>query len=378
MLHALCSLLSAPCSLLSALCSMLPAVLFSLLLLPLIYLSAVRLVGQFVVPTDASSLWAAPAPGAYGREALPTLRRFAMLDPLSSDYRSLMSRCMILQGDPGADKWAGAATGLSVADPENRVLAGMLKVKRGGIDEGLAEFERAVSLNPTRPATYFDAGLSLFEALPAVPAGRRVFFRNLAQLDLALSFNLDESLWQEPRLCLALATIMAEKGNTLAAVFWVKRIVLQPPADWPFAIKKLALCFSLGERVEAVSTWRNLFSPANLSSARIQTISSELNKYPDPDFNFMRAEIDVLQGRLDSAQRELSALVTLRPNVADYRLALGGVYEKLGRRTEARLCYEKALELSPANQEAKRKVTELYTNVQGSRFKVQGSEKMGF
>jgi tetratricopeptide (TPR) repeat protein len=357
---------------------MLPAVLFSLLLLPLIYLSAVRLVGQFVVPTDASSLWAAPAPGAYGREALPTLRRFAMLDPLSSDYRSLMSRCMILQGDPGADKWAGAATGLSVADPENRVLAGMLKVKRGGIDEGLAEFERAVSLNPTRPATYFDAGLSLFEALPAVPAGRRVFFRNLAQLDLALSFNLDESLWQEPRLCLALATIMAEKGNTLAAVFWVKRIVLQPPADWPFAIKKLALCFSLGERVEAVSTWRNLFSPANLSSARIQTISSELNKYPDPDFNFMRAEIDVLQGRLDSAQRELSALVTLRPNVADYRLALGGVYEKLGRRTEARLCYEKALELSPANQEAKRKVTELYTNVQGSRFKVQGSEKMGF
>ena len=378
MLHALCSLLSAPCSLLSALCSMLPAVLFSLLLLPLIYLSAVRLVGQFVVPTDASSLWAAPAPGAYGREALPTLRRFAMLDPLSSDYRSLMSRCMILQGDPGADKWAGAATGLSVADPENRVLAGMLKVKRGGIDEGLAEFERAVSLNPTRPATYFDAGLSLFEALPAVPAGRRVFFRNLAQLDLALSFNLDESLWQEPRPCLALATIMAEKGNTLAAVFWVKRIVLQPPADWPFAIKKLALCFSLGERVEAVSTWRNLFSPANLSSARIQTISSELNKYPDPDFNFMRAEIDVLQGRLDSAQRELSALVTLRPNVADYRLALGGVYEKLGRRTEARLCYEKALELSPANQEAKRKVTELYTNVQGSRFKVQGSEKMGF
>jgi tetratricopeptide (TPR) repeat protein len=357
---------------------MLYAVLFSLLLLPLVYLSAVRLVGQFVVPTDASSLWAAPAPSTYGREALPTLRRLAMLDPLSPDYRSLMSRCMISQGDPGADKWTSAATSLSVADPENRVLAGMLKMKRGGIDEGLAEFERAVSLNPTRPATYFDAGLSLFEALPAIPAGRRVFFRNLAQLDLALSFNLDESLWQDPRLCLALATIMAEKGYTPAAVFWVKRIVLQPPADWPFAIKKLALCFSLGERVEAVSTWRSLFFPANLSSARIQTISSELNKYPDPDFGFMRADIDVLQGRLDSAQRELSTLVGVRPNVADYRLALGGVYERLGRRTEARLCYEKALQLSPANQEAKRKVMELYTNVQGSRFKVQGSEKMGF
>jgi len=153
---------------------------------------------------------------------------------------------------------------------------------------------------------------------------------------------------------------MAEKGYTPAAVFWVKRIVLQPPADWSFAIKKLALCFSLGERVEAISTWREIFNPASLTSARIRLVSSELNKYSVPDFGFMRADIDVLQGRLDSAQRELSALVSLRPNVADYRLALGSVYEKLGRRTEARLCYEKALELSPANQEAKKKVTEYY------------------
>jgi Flp pilus assembly protein TadD len=37
------------------------------------------------------------------------------------------------------------------------------------------------------------------------------------------------------------------------------------------------------------------------------------------------------------------------------------VYEKQGLRREARLCYEKALELSPANQEAKKKVLEYYS-----------------
>ena len=112
--------------------------------------------------------------------------------------------------------------------------------------------------------------------------------------------------------------------------------------------------------MEAISTWRTLFVPSNLSPARIQLISSELAKYSVPDFGFMRADIDVLHGRFDSAQRELSALASLRPTVADYRIALGEVYEKLGRGDQARICYEKALELSPANQKAKRKVVEYF------------------
>jgi tetratricopeptide (TPR) repeat protein len=267
---------------------------------------------------------------------------------------------MILQSDPGADKRVGDATTLSVADPENWVMAGMLKINEARIDEGQAEFEKAFSLNPTRPASYFDAGLSLFEALPNIPADRRTLFRNMAQVDLALGLNLDDSLWRDPHLCLAMASIMAEKGNNPGAIFWVKRVALQPPVDWPFAVRKLALCFSLGERVEAISEWKKIFMPANLSSAGVQLISSELCKYSVPDFGFMRAEIDVLHGRLDSAQRTLNALVGLRPNVADYRIALGDVYEKLGWTNKAQMCYEKALELSPANEEVKRKVIKFF------------------
>jgi hypothetical protein len=48
--------------------------------------------------------------------------------------------------------------------------------------------------------------------------------------------------------------------------------------------------------------------------------------------------------------------------VADYRIALRDVLEMLVRRREAGLCYKKALELSPANEEAKKKVIAYYDN----------------
>jgi tetratricopeptide (TPR) repeat protein len=336
-------------------------IFFTLLLLPLIYLSSGALLGQLIVPTDSSSLWATPSLSAYSPDNSPSPPQWiSMLDPLSSDHAKLLARAQMSAGDRTADRWLVRARNLSVADPGNWVLSGVFETKRGRIDEGLAAFDKAIFLNPSRPASYSDAGLCLFDALPSVPSERQPLFRNLAQVYLALGLDLNHFLWQDPRVCLALASIRAEKGDTLNAVFWVKRIVLQPPVDWPFAIRKLALCFSLGERVEALSSWNKVFLPEELSSHQIDVISAELKKYSIPDFAYMLADLDLVQGKLDSAQEQLSSLVVLRPHVADYQIALGDVYEKLGRRNDARLCYEKGLELSPANQEAKRKVTEYY------------------
>jgi tetratricopeptide (TPR) repeat protein len=334
---------------------------FILFLLPLIYLSSGALLSQLIVPADFSSLWATPSPGAYSPENWPSSPRWiSMLDPLSSDHARLLARLQISADDRTAGKLLVRARNLSVADPGNWILLGMIETKQGRIDEGLAAFEKAISLNPSRPASYSDAGLCLFDALSSAPPERQLLFRNLAQVYLALGLDLDHFLWQDPHVCLALASIRAEKGDTLNAVFWAKRIVLQPPVDWPFAVRKLALCFSLGERVEAISSWKKVFLPEELSSARIDIISAELKKYSIPDFAYMLADLDLFQGKLDSAEKELCSLVVARPHVADYRIALGDIYEKLGRRDDARLCYEKALELSPANQEAKRKVTEYY------------------
>jgi hypothetical protein len=46
--------------------------------------------------------------------------------------------------------------------------------------------------------------------------------------------------------------------------------------------------------------------------------------------------------------------------VAKYRIALTDILEMLGRRQEAGLCYEKTLELSPANKGAKKEVIPYY------------------
>jgi tetratricopeptide (TPR) repeat protein len=341
--------------------SILFRIFFTLLLLPLIYLSSGALFSQFIVPTDSSSLWATPSLSAYSPDDSPSSPRWiSMLDPLSSDHAKLLARAQISADDRIAGRWIVRARNLSVADPGNWVLWGMLETKRGRMDEGLAAFEKAISLNPSRPASYSDAGLCLFDALSSAPSERQPLLRNLAQVYLARGLDLDNFLWQDPHVCLALASIRAEKGDTLNAAFWAKRIVLQPPVDWPFAVRKLALCFSLGERVEAVYSWKKVFLPQELSSAQLDLISVEMARYSIPDFAYMRADLDVFQGKLDAAGKELSSLVVLCPHVADYQIALAKVYEKLGRRNDARLCYEKALELSPANQEAKNKIMEYY------------------
>jgi tetratricopeptide (TPR) repeat protein len=336
-------------------------IVFTLFLFPLIYLSSGALLSQLIVPTDSSSLWATPSLSAYSPDNSPSSPQWiSVLDPLSSDHARLLACLQMSAHDRTADKGLVRARNLSVADPGNWVLWGMLETKRGRMDEGLAAFEKAISLNPSRPASYSDAGLCLFDALSSAPSERQPLLRNLAQVYLARGLDLDNFLWQDPHVCLALASIRAEKGDTLNAAFWAKRIVLQPPVDWPFAIRKLALCFSLGERVEAISSWKQIFLPKELSSLQLDLISAELTKYSIPDFAYMLADLDLIQGKLDSARKELSSLVALRPHVPDYQIALANVYDKLGRRDDARLCYERGLELSPANQEAKKKVTEYY------------------
>ncbi len=343
--------------------SFLLKILLTFSLLPLIYFSGVRLFSQFIIPTDFSSLWATPSPATYYRpETLPSvLKRLSLLDPLSSEYKILLARSLIITNNPNiTDKAIGRAINVAVVNPEGWVLSGMFQGKQGRIKSGAATFEKAVSLNPGRPATYLERGLYLFDALPSVPADLRPLYRNLAELSLNLSLNLDPALIANPRLCLAMAEVAAEKGDRSKAISYLKRVALEPPVDWPFAIKKLALCFSLGENVEAISTWKKIFVLETLSLSQIGLIETEIKKYSTSDFGYFLAQLHVAAGKSDLAQKELTSLVSLRPHVAEYRIALGDLFETLNRRQEARLCYEKALELSPANQEAKKKVIAYY------------------
>ncbi len=331
-------------------------------LLTLVYLSGVRGVSQLVVATDSSSLWTSPSPKAsYKPERLPViLRRLSMLDPLSSAYLMLLARSLMTIDDPDAARSAAGAVRMDAINPAAWVLCGELEGRYGRTDEGFARCEKALSLNPSRPETYLRTGLYLWAALPSLHGDQRSLYRNLAEMHLDLSLALNDALASEAHLGLALASIAAEKGDRRRAASWLKRTVIEPPVDWPFAIKKLALCFEVGEQVEAIAAWKKLVRDETLSPLKIRVIEAEIEGCEVPDFAYLRADLHVRQGRLDLAREELSSLVAARPYVADYRLALGEVYEKLGLRREAMICDEKALELSPASQEAKKKVVEYY------------------
>jgi len=82
--------------------SLLVKILATLFVLPLLYLSGVRLVSQLILPTDSSSLWATPSLDACPRSEAPSFvpRILSLLDPLSSDYKTLLARTLVGQNDP--------------------------------------------------------------------------------------------------------------------------------------------------------------------------------------------------------------------------------------------------------------------------------------
>ncbi len=171
-------------------------IFLTFLLLSLIYLSGVRLFSQFIIPTDFSSLWATPSPATYYRpEVLPSvLKRLSLLDPLFFDYKILLARSLMVTNSYTTDKAIRRAISVAAVDPEGWVLSGMFQGKQGRIESGATAFEKAISLNPGRPATYLQRGFYLFDALPSIPADLRPLYRNLADLSLNLSLNLDPSL----------------------------------------------------------------------------------------------------------------------------------------------------------------------------------------
>jgi tetratricopeptide (TPR) repeat protein len=336
--------------------------IIGLTLLPLVYFSTVRLFSQFVIPTDRSSLWATPSPATrYSADRLPlVVELLSRFDPLGTEYRKTLTRGDETADDPGSETVVRDSIWLSAIDPENWVLWGALKTRQGLFEDGLASFEKAVSLDPGRAATYSEAGLRLLGVALCSPE-KKSTYKDLAELDLAMAIALDSSLLNDPQLAMAMATIAAGKGDKEQAISYLKRVTLLPPFDWAFAIRKLALSFSLDEPMEALRSWRKMLFVRSLSQEEKSFVETELKKYPVADFAYFLADLNVLEGKLESARRSLSALVAVRPGIADYRLALGTVYEKIGNYREAGICYEKALELSPANQEAKKKVIEHFS-----------------
>lgn len=334
----------------------------ALVLLASMYISGVRFLSQIILPTDTSSLWVTPRPDLQYRE--DTLQRvtraLSLTDPFSSDYATLHSRSLLATDRSGVREAVKRAMMVDAASPESWVVAGMAALKEGNVSEGIAHFQRATSLDPDRPFTRYEVGLALHDSLRSVPAGARELYRNLAELNLSMAVSSVPAFSADPRLCLALAEIRAEAGDKKNAIAWAREIPVQPPIDWITVIGRIAVCFSVGENPEAISTWKKARS-FGISLTEAAQIRREARKYPSiPDVAYVLADLCTREGDLAPARARLEGLTKARPNVAEYRLALGDALRRLGRYDEAAVCYEKAMELSPANAEARNKVVEHY------------------
>lgn len=324
------------------------------------YLSGLRFVAQFIVPTDISSLWetSAQRPLEASHLALSTL---ACLDPLAPDYPYLMASQYSGENPAKALILSGKAIARSVLSPRHWVQAGWLNAQNGNFREAFLSFEKAIFLDPGDVDAYVQKGLFLFfQVLPNVDPQKKTATIVMIEQSLSLAVQYDSSLLRSPRVSFALASVYYEKGDQDKARMIVQNADDVAISDLGFLVRKWALHFRLGDTKRPVSQWDHLFREGKLSSAEMTTLADEMAKYNIPDFHYFIAQIHLQKGETEKALHKLSSCVSERPNVIEYRLSLGDVYEKLGRPGDALAQYEKALALSPTNEYAKSKIIEHY------------------
>lgn len=339
----------------------------ALFVVPLVYLSGLRLVSQFLVPTDVSSLWETPLPQSL--PASPSmLAGLGALDPLTADYPYLLAGLVAGEDTAEALRLNSKAVRLSVLSPRHWVQRGWLEAQTGNFRGALVSFEKALFLDPRDVDSHVQKGLFLFfHVLPRVELSRKTVYLAMAEQSLSLATQYDPSLLRNPSVAFALASIYNDEGDRERARKILARADDSAPQDIRFLVKKWALSLELGDTQRLVSQWNLLVQEERFTAAQLGVLLDEIGGYADiPDFGYLAAKIHLARGETSAALQKLGFCVSGRPHVAEYRIALGDIYENIGQLGAALAQYEKALQLSPANQHAKAKVIEYYTKKPGT------------
>lgn len=339
--------------------SVLPIIVI-ILILPVIYLSGLRFVAELIVPTDTSSLWESPAHTSQKASDF-TLATLARFDPFSPDYPYLLAVKLSAEDPGGAMRLNRKAIRRSVLSPRYQIQEGWLRAQNGDLSDAFLSFEKAIFLDPMNVNAHIQKGLFLFfQVMPNVEGEQKDIYRTMAEKSLSLAAQYDPSLLRSPLVSLALASIYSEIGDKDEARTVLRESDDMAVLDPGFLVKKWALHFELGDAQRPIAQWGALFRGDKLTEADFTTLTVEMAKQTIPDFRYFEAQILMQRGEMETARQKMSSCVSERPHVAEYRLALGDIYEKLGKRSDALTQYEKALKLSPANQYAKSKMIEYY------------------
>lgn len=200
---------------------------------------------------------------------------------------------------------------------------GILYQRTGRPEQALAELERGVALDPDRPEGRFNLGVTLGRL------GR--LEEGVAELRRAVELRPGY-----PEAWYDLGVLLREQGDLDEAVDALRR-ALEIDPDAAAAHAALAVAYGrLGRAGEAAAALAEAdrLDPGRASAARA-TLALDLAR----------------EGRLDEAERELTALVETHPS-AETWYNLGLVRARRGLPAEARAAYEQALALDPSHAPA--------------------------
>ncbi len=392
-------------------------IVLTIMILSVLYLAGVRFISQLIISTDRSSLFAttlgnilstpqvfnlsatsriqdsrvqgqgtndpsfllagtsatrpalsgvhAPQPSTFRDSTLKTqritLKTLCILDPFNADYQYLLARELTREGLASAEARARQAVRLSAVDPKNWLLLGWVQGKKGFIEKGYAAFDRAVMLDPKRPDSFAQQGMYLYQVWLHADAKEKSLYHTLAFLSFRTALELDRRFYWDPNVNTAVASLYQSSGSPAHAINILAGLPDNVVLGWPLTFQRMALFFELGEGVKAISTWKKQFNRKALSPQELESLEREIRTYNIPEFAYPLAQVHIAQGKLDAALSELTGLVAKKRESAEYKITLASVYEHLGNHKEAARLYEEALRLSPANQEAKKKVMQYYS-----------------
>jgi Flp pilus assembly protein TadD len=206
-------------------------------------------------------------------------------------------------------------------DGESYFNSGVIHLREGRVDLAVTSFERAVDADPKNP--YFRKGLG------QAYAARRDWKDAIKQFREALELN---EYFVDVRNDLGTALILAGKREEGKAEFVAAYGDATNPTP-EISARNLGQAF-LEEKnyTEAIGWFR--------------TAVGRNKSYPDPYLGL--AEALVATDRLDEAVVLLEGGVEEAPEDPGLRLALGQVYFRAGRFTDARTAFEEAMRMDPS------------------------------
>jgi Flp pilus assembly protein TadD len=304
------------------------------------------------LPTDSSILWDDPSPGWTPGQ----LRQALHVEPWQPDYGYHLAR-LLADGDAASERRLERSLYWQPLDPRFWILKGQMLSSQGRIGEAASAMKKALALDPQRAESFFDVGiwrLGLSQVLPEPQAGAQAV---LAEIALRKALSLWPEWRRDAAVAAPLADLLAGRGAVEEAAEIMGRLSTPhiqelAPGLW---LMTLALMSRTGEEKRAFSLWETRWPGLSLGLDELERLWGDMGHgvISTPFERYMYARIAQRLGHWESAAEIFAELAAKSPDDPRYYLALGEIWERMGRSQEALAAYEKVLELDPMHPTAR-------------------------